>query len=159
MGLGAVARLLFNRGMRRVVYAVIEFASLAIVAAAMWRGVQIWNGEPPDRRAMRAHMIGRLSDEQIRQLYERAKLNVEERQRLDERSKKEQAEKFDDECRKAGDIAYKMRHPEACKMGIRATKIYDPPSVDQEFEYLLMMGCLEFATTVRAAKNLNCLPP
>lgn len=112
----------------------------------------------PNYGEMRAHVISKLTDEQIRALHERAPREFEEsRRREDERIRRDDEERAE-RWKKCQDIVFKERNPNQCRFGALITEpIRQYKSVQDAYEKLLMGICL-FAQTKAEAVQYGCLP-
>jgi len=150
---------------------------LALIAILLVTSVIAYNMvaplyDKPDYEEMRKHSVSRLSDDELRRLYESAKVEFEQNlakervKKEEERAKEEREVKLAKEknYKCASDIAYKERNRRECSPSTYSD-LYFPPvvttsrhkSVEHIFEQKLMGICLS-AETVREAKAIGCLP-
>jgi hypothetical protein len=113
---------------------------------------------------MRAHVLSKLSDDQIRTLHAEA---VQQYQRMlqytqDQKAAAQKARA--DQIRVCGDIAYKTRHEQECSRAVMGNPMADsdrPPSGYSSPEAIFernVLGLCEFAKTTKEARKLGCLP-
>lgn len=142
---------------------VLIVAFVAITVAAIAGGLWFWGGGKPDQWAMRAYLISKLSDDQIRQIHKSAEKDEKEAIRGRQKDLAQQSADRAEQRRKCSDVVYKTRNSWACQLDIipdqpPSMRMYGALSVEEEFE-LLLMGRCEYVTTVWRAKWLGCLPP
>jgi hypothetical protein len=128
--------------------------SLLSVAMALALGAAVAD-EALDYQQMRAYVVSRLTDAQIREARRLAALDHAKNIEAAKKAEIESLERDRQRYEKCGDIAYKTRNPGACTPGIRAEAQIQ--SVEILFEQRLMGLCL-YANTVAKAKEYGCLP-
>ncbi len=122
---------------------------------------------PPSAYAMREHIVGKLTEQQIREIHAEAEKDFE--QAIAEAKKNEsefwakRAEKVAKYGAQCQEIGFKTKNPDKCdnSLPISWNSVGSLPagyeSVDSIFEKKLM-GICNFADTVTKAKRLGCLP-
>jgi hypothetical protein len=122
---------------------------------------------PPSAYAMRAHIVGKLTEQQIRDLHTEAEKEFERALAEAKRNESEfwdkRAKKFAEYASQCKDVGFKTKNPDKCdtSLPIFWQSIGQLPpghdSVEAIFESKLM-GMCNFAHTISDARRLGCLP-
>ena len=140
---------------------IVAFGSLAAGVMAV-TGLIVLAGNSPgaDYHAMRAFVVSRLSDEDLRRLdaQARAKYAAEYAAAL-EQDRAWMRQRSEDRAR-CDDVAFRTRSPAACTMSFGEMMPFDPiiSSVAMRVEMEIMGVCGFGPLTVREARRLGCLP-
>jgi hypothetical protein len=118
--------------------------------------------ESPNYSLMRAHRVSKFTDDQIRDIHAQAKAHFDEaKSSIESDAEKFWKEKSEDIRRCNDDIAFKTKNPSACTLPLTWELIGKMPpgskSVEEVFERELM-GICHYASTIREAKEWDCLP-
>lgn len=115
--------------------------------------------DSPNYMEMRRYIIDHLSDDEIRELHERAKEEFVLSREREQLAKNEYWRRQSEIRAKCEDIVFKERNPLECRPpGIMPAPDWHQYASERDaFERLLMGLCL-YATTVEEAKKFGCLP-
>jgi hypothetical protein len=139
-------------------------ASVVIVALPVAAFGTKWISEshPPNQAEMRAYVLSRMTDDDIRRARSQAELEYQKAVA----DAKADAEGFWREksatlAKCEHDIAFKTRHPTECTLPLTWMTIGQPLSSQQSVEVIFernLMGICFAAPTIRYAKEFGCLP-
>lgn len=133
-----------------------------VVAGAAIIGLLMMLGHSPraDYQAMRAHQLGKLTDEDLRRIDAEARADYARDRAAaevaDREARRQRAEAF----RRCDDPAVQLRNPNACTLSFADFQPFDPiiASVPQRIEMAIMGVCALGPHSVREARRLRCLP-
>ncbi len=144
-----------------VIFVVVVAAAAAI--AFFVNGPQFGK---PDIREMRAFLISRMTDDQLRAAYKEAAAEAEKRQQATAAYKETARAEMNADIAacdtKMNDAAYKARHPEGCnrlpQLLFDEHPAFRTQSTDEVFDEMIIGTCA-FANTVYKARTSGCLLP
>jgi hypothetical protein len=141
---------------RKVTFGLIAAAVVAVISLIVLAG----NSPRADYPAMRAFLVSRLNDEDLRRFdaEARAKYAAEYAAAL-EQHRASLRQKSEDRAR-CDDVAFRTRSPAACTMSFGEMMPFDTiiSSVAMRVEMQIMGVCGLGPFTVREARRLGCLP-
>jgi hypothetical protein len=141
---------------RKVTFGLIAAAVVAVIGLIVLAG----NSPRADYPAMRAFLVSRLNDEDLRRFdaEARAKYAAEYAAAL-EQHRASLRQKSEDRAR-CDDVAFRTRSPAACTMSFGEMMPFDTiiSSVAMRVEMQIMGVCGLGPFTVREARRLGCLP-
>ena len=142
--------------MRIVAFGLVAAGVVAVIGRIALAG----DSPRADYHAMRAFVVSRLSDEDLRRIdaQARAKYASEYAAALEEH-RASLLQKSEDRAR-CDDVAFRTRSPAACTMSFGEMMPFDPiiSSVAMRVEMQIMGVCGFGPLTVREARRLGCLP-
>lgn len=110
----------------------------------------------PSRDIMRAHIVSKLSDEQLLSMWEQAKKISEDEREMRKQEIAESASRMAEKRKRCSDVAYKVRNKGSCMPGY----ITSPPparNADRIMEDLIM-GMCNYVHTMADARKFGCIP-
>ena len=108
-----------------------------------------------DYKEMRAYVLSKLTDEQVREAHRLAQKDYEQNLKMLAKQQAEADVRAQEKWVKCSDIAYRTKNESACMPGYPVKM--EPTSKEQFFELRLMKGCM-FVSTRQKAKEAGCLP-